>query len=108
MKVFGGIYTGMYGGDGRRCIYYEYMMYSFVLNSWMKANILPFKIYAVLSNFYINSWRKENILPFKIYAVFSKFYLKKNSHFWRMETYVSVQKSGSPNEGGIYRTGNWY
>ena len=55
------------------CIYG--VQYCF-FNSWMKENILPFKIYAVLSNFYINSWMKENILPCKIYAVLSNFYLK--------------------------------
>jgi len=29
------------------------------------------------------------ILSFKIYAVLSNFYIK-NTHFWRMETYVSA------------------
>ena len=64
MKVFGGIYTGicMVGVVEDVYIMYVCMMYSIVLfNSWMKETILPFKIYAVLSNSYINSWMRKKI-----------------------------------------------
>jgi len=73
MKFFGGIYTGICMVGVVEDVWCTVLFF----NSWMKEKILPFKIYAVLSNFYINSWMKEKILPFKIYAVLSNFYLKK-------------------------------